>query len=79
MGIIQEKRLNAQKPSVSVTDYGAKYIKAGTETPIEKSQVPVSQEEKTIPSVSEQKEAQNVTLPVEKRRGGRPKKNAKKE
>ena len=38
MAIIQEKRLDAPRPEVNETDYGAKYIKAATET----SSVPVA-------------------------------------
>ena len=33
MGIVQEDRLDFIQPAVSVTDYGAEYVKAGTETP----------------------------------------------
>lgn len=34
MGIVQEKRFNAPHPEVKDTEYGARYVKAATETPV---------------------------------------------
>jgi len=45
MGIIQENRLNAPQPEVKDTDYGARYVKAATETPI--SEIPPAKEGET--------------------------------
>ena len=42
MGIIQEKRFNASQPEVKDTDYGARYVKAATETPV--SEIPPAKE-----------------------------------
>lgn len=33
MGFTQENRFNAPQPEIHDTDYGARYVKAGTETP----------------------------------------------
>lgn len=43
MGIIQENRVNAPKPKVQDTDYGAQYVTAGTETPVQAE--PVSKDD----------------------------------
>lgn len=43
MGIIQENRVNAPKPKVESTDYGAKYVRAATETPV--SEIPAAKED----------------------------------
>lgn len=45
MGIIQENRLNAPQPEVNDTDYGARYVKAATETPV--SEIPPAKEGET--------------------------------
>jgi hypothetical protein len=43
MGFIQENRFNAPKPKVESTDYGAKYVRAATETPV--SEIPAAKED----------------------------------
>lgn len=35
MAIVQENRYDAPHPEIEETDYGAQYVKAATETPIE--------------------------------------------
>ena len=35
MAIVQEDRLDAPRPEVDETEYGAQYVKAATETPVE--------------------------------------------
>lgn len=37
MGIILEKRDSAQQPAVRTTDYGAKYVEAAKESPVEEA------------------------------------------
>lgn len=66
MAIIQENRYDAPAPEVKETDYGAKYVKAATESP-------VTALAENAEAVEEPEEA-----PVEKKKGGRPRKSDKK-
>lgn len=73
MGIIQEKRKNAPQVSIQDTDYGAKYIKAATETKIEPEVVTLDeQKEAEEPIVKEKEVVETAGKP--KKNGGRPKK-----
>lgn len=76
MGIIQEDRLNAPKPEVSQTNYGAQYVKAATESQVNEPEVagPAVEEAVEVPQ-----EAAEVALnkkPAVKK-AGRPKKTKK--
>ena len=64
MAIVQEDRLDAPRPEVEETDYGAQYVKAATETPVEEPKE--ESVEETAPD-----EAVEVKRPVKK---GRPRK-----
>ena len=47
MGFKQENRFNAPQPEIHDTDYGARYVKAGTETPVGVA-TPIKEEEKPV-------------------------------
>ena len=64
MAVIQEDRLDAPRPEVEETDYGAQYVKAATETPVEEPKE--ESVEETAPD-----EVVEVKRPVKK---GRPRK-----
>lgn len=86
MGIIQENRLNAPQPEVKDTDYGARYVKAATETPV--SEIPPAKEEEVkfepVPAakdgdtvteeLSKTEETSEIKPEKPKKKGGRPKK-----
>lgn len=91
MAIVQEDRFNAPQPEVVTTEYGAQYVKAATETPIEKPIVLDAQEEEAEQEVetaagndapaaesSEKSPAATEDEKPAKKKGGRPKKDAKK-
>lgn len=65
MGIIQENRLNAPQPEVKDTDYGARYVKAATETPV--SEIPpAKKEEVKVEPVPAAKEGDVTTVVLDK-------------
>ena len=72
MAIRQELRKDAPKMEVQETDYGAKYVKAATETKIED----VTDMTETPPAAEPAVEEAPVEAPkvAEKKKGGRPKK-----
>lgn len=75
MGIRQEKRVDAPRPDVQETDYGAKFIKASTETKIEPTVDLTPEDDKEDePAVVE---APVVKEKESKKKGGRPKKDRK--
>lgn len=81
MAIKQEKRPFAPRPEVHDTDYGAKFIKAATETAAGEVALEIVTEEpaKEEPVVQEQpaevvNEAPQKPEPGRKGKGGRPKK-----
>lgn len=74
MGVRQEKRPFAPQPEVHVTDYGAKYVNAATETG--NGPESVGQEEAVVASEPQEMVTDGVE-PAEKpgkKKGGRPKK-----
>ena len=77
MGIIQQKRPDAPHPEVHETDYGAKFIKAATETKAEPEVVTLEEQRMAENvAVEPEKEVKEEEKPAEKpkRKGGRPKK-----
>ena len=72
MAIRQELRKDAPKMEVQETDYGAKYVKAATETKIED----VTDMTETPPAAEPAVEEAPVEVPkvAEKKKGGRPRK-----
>lgn len=80
MAIRQEKRIDAPMPEVTETDYGAKTVKAATETPVEEEKVEdldsVEEASDEAP-VIEEKVVVEKPVPVRKCKGGRPKKAKK--
>lgn len=85
MGVIQEKRLDAPMPQVDDTEYGAQYVEAATEKPVEA--IPAAEEVNDEAAVSTEAEhpvresaveEMHVEAPKEKKKGGRPRKSVKK-
>ena len=75
MAVIQEDRLDAPRPEVEETDYGAQYVKAATETPVDEKKDEAPKEESVEQSAEETpSEAVEVKRPVKK---GRPRKKSK--
>ena len=76
MAVIQENRLDAPRPEVEETDYGAQYVKAATETPVVEPVKEETPEEESIEQTAEEtpSEAVEVKRPVKK---GRPRKKSK--
>lgn len=83
MGILQENRFDAPQPDVQNTEYGATYVKAATESPVD--EVPVEKEEEVVaaaehPAVDDEPEVKVETANEEKpavkivKKTGRPKK-----
>ena len=78
MGVYQEVRMDAPRPEVEETEYGAKTVKAATETPI------VDENVLSESTEEEKEEAAPVVEPEpekpaqkEKKKSGRPKKAKK--
>lgn len=67
MGILQENRFDAPQVQSETTDYGAEYVNVATETPVAEKEEMAAEPE---PQVSSEE--------TPKRKGGRPKKGAKK-
>ena len=82
MGIVQENRFDAPRPEIQDTEYGAQYIKAATEKPIEDKEPLVLDEpepEVKDPVAAEPVEQAPVEAAVsEKKKAGKPKKSDKK-
>lgn len=83
MAIVQEDRFNAPQPEVETTDYGVQYVKAATETPVNEPVVldPVDDDSQESNETVETANTESPASPAEekpKKKGGRPKKDAKK-
>lgn len=76
MGIIQEDRLNAPKPEVSQTNYGAQYVKAATESQVNEPEVAGPAVEEAVEVPQEAVGAVIDKKPAVKK-AGRPKKTKK--
>lgn len=69
MAIVQQKRPDAPHVEVRETDYGAQFVNASSETPVEPA-VSSESEETAETAVADEKPAE----PAVKKKGGRPKK-----
>ena len=76
MAVIQEDRLDAPRPEVEETDYGAQYVKAATETPVVEPVKEETPEDESVEQTSEEapEEAVEVKRPAKK---GRPRKKGR--
>lgn len=74
MGIRQEKRVDAPQVEVMETDYGAKFVKAAKETPVEQQVEEVVEQPEEVTPVAE---AAEPVVPAEPKKRGRKKKVAK--
>ena len=76
MAVIQEDRLDAPRPEVEETDYGAQYVKAATETPVVEPVKEETPEDESVEQTAEEapEEAVEVKRPVKK---GRPRKKGR--
>ena len=70
MAIVQQKRPDAPHVEVRETDYGAQYVNASSETPVEPAVSSESEETAETAAVADEKTAK----PSAKKKGGRPKK-----
>lgn len=62
MGIVQENRFDAPQPDVKNTEYGATYVKAATENPIDEA--PAEKKEEEAHSDAPAVEAESVEAPA---------------
>lgn len=78
MGVYQEDRMDAPRPEIEETEYGAKTVKVATETPIVDENV-LSAESDAVTEAEGKSPAVEAEKPVkeEKKRIGRPKKAKK--
>lgn len=78
MAILQENRFDAQSPKVSKTEYGAEYVEASTETPVDDKE-PIDLDGNNQEESADVVEDEVSIAPVvgEKKKAGRPKKSNK--